>query len=94
MKIEATGKPEGCKLIRISADIEDGMITAFSIRGDFFATPEEGFERAAARLPGIPAAELETRFDRFLAEEGVSAQGINGKGLAEVFRSALPLTEG
>jgi hypothetical protein len=94
MKIEATGKPEGCKLIRISADIEDGVIKAFSIRGDFFANPEEGFERAEARLPGTPAAELETRFDRFLAEEGVSAQGITGKGLAEVFRSALTAAEG
>jgi hypothetical protein len=89
MRIEAAGKPEGCKLIRISADVEGGVIKTFSIRGDFFASPEEGFERAEARLPGIAAAELETMFDRFLAEEGVSAQGINGKGLAEVFRSAL-----
>jgi hypothetical protein len=94
MKIEATGKPEGCKLIRISADVEGGVIGTISIRGDFFASPEEGFERAEARLPGTHAEELETRFDRLLAEEGVTAQGINGKGIAEVFRSALPSIEG
>ncbi|MDR0656574.1 MAG: hypothetical protein LBG22_09705 [Treponema sp.] len=94
MRIEATGKPLGCKLIRITADVEDGLIRTFSIRGDFFASPEEGFERAEARLAGTPAAELEARFDRLLAEEGVAAQGINGSGLAELFRSTLEKMEG
>jgi hypothetical protein len=84
------GRPEGCKLIRVSADIEDGVIRYISIRGDFFASPEEGFERAEARLAGIPAAEAGAAFDRFLAEEGVEAFGIHGAGLAEVLAAAKP----
>jgi hypothetical protein len=84
MKIEAMGKPPSCKLIRISAQIEDGVIRSISIRGDFFASPAEGFERAEQRLAGIPLDRAAAAFDRFLAEEGVECQGIQGAGLAEV----------
>ena len=89
MRVEGMGRPAGCKLIRLSADIEDGVIRFISIRGDFFASPEEAFERAEARLLGIPAAEAGTAFDSFLNEEGVEAFGINGAGLAEVLAGAL-----
>jgi hypothetical protein len=82
--IEGVGKPEGCKLIRVSADIEDGVIKFISIRGDFFASPEEGFENAERRLAGVSLAEAGGAFDALLAEESVEAVGINGKGLAEV----------
>jgi hypothetical protein len=89
MRIEGMGRPPGCKLIRISADIEDGVIRFILIRGDFFASPEEGFERAESRLRGIPAAEAGSAFDSFLKEEGVEAVGINGAGLGEVLAVAL-----
>jgi hypothetical protein len=89
VRIEGIGKPRGCKLIRISAEVEQGRLKAVLIRGDFFASPEEGFERAEARLRGIALGELGPAFDRLLAEEGVEAQGINGEGLAEVFHAAL-----
>ncbi|WP_157784251.1 hypothetical protein [Treponema primitia] len=87
MRIEATGKPEGCKLIRISADLEDGVIQSISIRGDFFASPVEGFDRAEKRLRDVPVRELGSRFEQYLQEEGVEAQGINGEGLDRVFDS-------
>jgi hypothetical protein len=83
------GRPAGCKLIRLSADIEDGVIRYISIRGDFFASPEEGFERAEARLSGVPAAEAGAAFDAFLREEGVEAGGISGAGLGEVLAGAI-----
>jgi hypothetical protein len=89
MRIEGTEKPPGCKLIRVSADIEDGVIRFISIRGDFFASPEEGFERAEARLCGVPAAEAGNAFDFFLKEEGVEAAGINGAGLGEALAAAI-----
>jgi hypothetical protein len=89
MLVEGMGKPAGCKLIRLSAGVEDGVIRYISIRGDFFASPEEGFERAEARLHGVPAAEAGTAFDSFLKEEGVDAFGINGAGLAEVLAAAI-----
>jgi lipoic acid synthetase len=88
--VEGIGRPEGCKLIRVSADIADGVIRCISIRGDFFASPEEGFEQAEARLVGIPAAEAGAAFDRFLAEAGVAAVGIHGAGFAEVLAAAQP----
>ncbi|MDR2049346.1 MAG: hypothetical protein LBP69_07810 [Treponema sp.] len=89
MRVEGMGRPAGCKLIRVSAGIEDGVIRFISIRGDFFASPEEGFERAEARLWGIPAAEAGAAFDVFLNEEHVEAFGINGAGLAEVLAGAI-----
>jgi hypothetical protein len=89
MLVEGMGRPAGCKLIRLSAGVEDGVIRFISIRGDFFASPEEAFERAEARLWGIPAAEAGTAFDSFLKEEGVEAFGINGAGLEEVLAGAL-----
>jgi hypothetical protein len=91
VRIEGIGKPGGCKLIRISAEADRGVLRSVLIRGDFFASPEEGFERVEARLSGAALDELGPAFDRLLAEEGVEAQGINGEGLAEVFRSALPV---
>lgn len=87
--IEGLGKPEGCKLIRLDADIEGGIIRAISIRGDFFASPEEGFERAEARLLGVDVRRAGVRFDELLAEEGVAASGIQGRGLQEVLLAAL-----
>jgi hypothetical protein len=93
MVVEGMGRPAGCKLIRLSADIEDGIIRYISIRGDFFASPVEAFERAEARLCGVPAAETGTTFDAFLREEGVEAFGINGAGLAEVMAAAIRVGE-
>jgi hypothetical protein len=92
--IEGIGKPEGCKLIRVSADLEDGVIRSISIRGDFFASPAEGFDRIEARLTGVAPDEAGPAFDRFLIQEGVEAQGISGEGLAQVIRSALQAEEG
>jgi hypothetical protein len=78
------GKPPGRKLIRVTAEVEGGVIRAISIRGDFFASPVEGFDRAERRLRGVPVNELGSRFDRYLREEGVEAQGIDGEGLERV----------
>lgn len=89
MRIEAADKPPGCKLIRISADLENGIIQSISIRGDFFADPVEGFDRIEQRLRLIPVEELGSRFEQYLKEAGVEAQGIDGKGLEQVFWRGL-----
>jgi hypothetical protein len=94
MLIEGMGKPSGCKLIRLSADLEGGVIRAIRIRGDFLASPEEGFDRAEQRLAGVAPADLGPAFDRYLAEEGVETLGIHGAGLAEVFFSAAGAARG
>ena len=89
MKLSGIGKPAGCKLIRFDASIENGIVERLSVRGDFFAIPEEGFEKVEARLKGMRLEELAARFDALCAEEGVQCFGISGVGLAETIRGAI-----
>ncbi|MDR1956861.1 MAG: hypothetical protein LBQ30_08415 [Treponema sp.] len=88
MTLEGMGKPLGCKLIRLNADINAGIIQSIRIRGDFFASPEEGFDRVEQRLRGISFKEVAATFDRLLQEEGVQVFGISGEGVASVLFSA------
>ncbi|MDR2767866.1 MAG: hypothetical protein LBB82_06015 [Treponema sp.] len=88
--LEGMGRPPGCKLIRITAAVEDGVFRSLSIRGDFFASPEEAFDRAQEALVGTPVADVEQNFARFLEREGVDTFGVCAAGLAEVLRNALP----
>jgi hypothetical protein len=89
--IEGVGKPEGCKLIRFSADIEGGVLKSIRIRGDFFASPEEGFDRLEERLAGVSLPEVEAAFNALLNEEGVEVFGISGAGLASLlYASGAP----
>lgn len=93
MRVNATGKPEGCKLLRIDAEIEaapDGPVVAsISVSGDFFAVPEEAFETLEARLAGAKLADLAAAFDELLVELGVQAVGITGAGVAATLQGAI-----
>jgi hypothetical protein len=89
MRLEGLGKPEGCKLIRFTAEVEDGRIRTIRIRGDFFASPEERFDLVEQGLSGTAPAELARTFDFLMRREGIEAFGINGGGLASVFYAAL-----
>jgi lipoate-protein ligase A len=93
-RIEGLGKPRGSKLIRLTADIEGGLIRSIRIRGDFFASPEEGFERVERDLAGTALADLASVFDALLVREGVEAFGITGADLAWVAASALAAAGG
>jgi hypothetical protein len=64
-------------------------VKRISIRGDFFASPEEGFDRVEKRLSGIPLSEIAATFDALLADEGVEAFGVSGEGIAEVLSAAI-----
>ena len=90
MRVRATGKPEGCKLLRIDAELGgDLIIASISVSGDFFAVPEEGFETLEAALAGTRLADLAARFDALLAELGVQAVGITGAGVAATLQGAI-----
>jgi hypothetical protein len=89
VKVEGIGKPAGCKLIRISAELENDIINSIQIRGDFFASPEEVFDRIEKALEGTKACDLSKAFDSFILEKGIETYGINGPGLAEVLASAV-----
>lgn len=94
MTVRGIGKPSGCKLIRLSAEVEAGIVMSTSIRGDFFAHPEEAFERAEARLCGCAVRDLGSLLDALLQEEGVEAIGVSGEAVQEVFDAALHAAEG
>jgi lipoate---protein ligase len=51
-------KVPGGKLLRVELEIESGVVLAATIRGDFFAHPEESFEAAEAELEGLPVDRL------------------------------------
>ncbi|MDR0669973.1 MAG: hypothetical protein LBF95_07810 [Treponema sp.] len=89
MRIEAAGKPQGCKLIRVSAEIRDDRIVYISIRGDFFACPEERFDAVEEALVGTPVSTLAESFDSLITLNNMETFGISGAGLAEVFNEAL-----
>ena len=105
MRVKATGKPEGCKLLRIDAELTeppaarsaagaafaagDFVIISISVSGDFFAVPEEGFEALESRLAGTRLADLAARFDALLQELGVQAVGITGAGVAATLQGAI-----
>lgn len=84
MVVHGVGKPADCKLLRITAEIEGDIIRSISIHGDFFAFPEEGFERLEERLGGTPMGQFEERFAALMAEESVEGYGITASGVAEV----------
>lgn len=95
MTVRKTVKVPGGKLLRLSVDIEDGVLVSVSLRGDFFAHPEEGFDRAEASLQGIPADRFEPSFREGLAREGVQLFGLSADDAVAAFQEVyrdLPTT--
>lgn len=77
------------KLLKLSADVEGGVLKTVALRGDFFAHPEEGFDRAEASLAGIPAPDFRRAFAAALAREGVELFGLSADAAADVFEEML-----
>lgn len=77
------------KLLKLSADVEGGILRSVAVRGDFFAHPEEGFDRAEASLAGIPAPDFRRAFAAALAREGVELFGLSADAAADVFEEML-----
>lgn len=94
MRLEAVGKPSGCKLLRITAEVSeplgaDSLLRSISVRGDFFAIPEETFEEAEARLCGAAVKDIAGVFDALMREMRVETVGITGAGLFEVLKGKI-----
>lgn len=88
MILQGVGKPEGCKLIRFTAEVEDSIIKTIQVRGDFFAIPEESFEELESLLRGTALADLAVRFAELAETLQLELEGISGKGLAELIEAA------
>ena len=94
MILKAIGKPEGCKLIRITCALSepigiDSLVESISIRGDFFAIPEEAFEAIEKRLCGAKVRELAAKFDELSKTLRLKTVGIDGEGIQAVVEGAL-----
>jgi hypothetical protein len=76
MKGSYVGKPAGAKLLRLDLEWDGVLVVRASIRGDFFAHPEEGFDEAEAALAGVPVVELGTVLAMELAARGVTLFGL------------------
>lgn len=89
MTLRRIAKIPAGKLLKLSADVEGGVLKTVAIRGDFFAHPEEGFDRAEASLAGIPAGDFRQAFAAALAREGVELFGLSADAAADVFEEML-----
>lgn len=94
MRLELVGKPEGCKLLRVTIDVEPPLvpssrIRSLSIRGDFFAVPEEAFDELERKLEGTTLEELGKKFDGLVRQNGLECLGITGSGLDEIIQKEL-----
>jgi hypothetical protein len=93
LKLNKIGKPPGCKLLRIEAELKSGegggVIQSIQIRGDFFASPEEGLEEIEKELAGKKVKELASAFDTLVRQKGIEVYGISGAGIAEVIETGV-----
>ena len=96
-EVEVVGKPAGCKLLRISASVRPAgagaepcfVVEGISIRGDFFAVPEEEFEEIEVALGGVLLSGLAARFEVLTTQAGIQCVGISGKGIQTLLEEAL-----
>lgn len=81
MKGSYIGKPAGGKLLRVDLEWDDGVVKKLSIRGDFFAHPEERFDEAEAAMVGAPVDGLAAALDAVLRKAGVTLYGLSASDI-------------
>ena len=82
-------KVPGGKLLKLDVTVKDGLISELRIRGDFFANPEEGFDRAEASLIGTKADGFSEALDAALRREGVELFGVSPADIKDAYGRAL-----
>jgi len=71
-------------LIRAMTEVQEGVIIAVSISGDFFFFPEEKLADLEAALVGVSEVDAEGAIARFYAEHGVESPGVTPADFARV----------
>jgi len=71
-------------LIRATTEVQDGVIAAVSISGDFFFYPEDKLAALEAALVGRRVEEVEQAIARFYGEHGVESPGMTPADFAQV----------
>jgi len=75
-------------LIRLTAEVRDGVIAAVSISGDFFFFPEERLSDLEAALVGVPETDIEAAAARFYREHDVESPAVTPADFARALRSS------
>lgn len=78
----------------MSIDIDNNLdphaiIRSISIRGDFFAIPEESFDELQNELKGTMLGDLGETFAALATKKGLQCAGIDGEGLVTLVNEAL-----
>ncbi len=93
-ELKVTIKPKGCKLLRVHAQVSDpptlsSKILSLTVNGDFFAIPEEGFEKIETDLRGFVIDSVGEAFDKMATEERLSLAGISGSAIQEALVAGI-----
>jgi lipoate-protein ligase A len=70
-------------LIRVMAEVQDGVIGELSISGDFFFYPASKLRDLEATLAGVPLEEMESTIARFYEENRVESPGVTPADLVQ-----------
>jgi len=71
-------------LIRATTEVQDGVLAAVSLSGDFFFFPEEKLADLEGALVGVCEAEVEAAIAHFYREHGVESPGVTPADFARV----------
>jgi len=71
-------------LIRATTEVQDGVLAAVSLSGDFFFFPEEKLADLEGALVGVREAEVEAAIAYFYREHGVESPGVTPADFARV----------
>ncbi len=71
-------------LIRATTEVQDGVIAAVSLSGDFFFFPEERLTDLEAALVDVRVEEVEQAVARFYQEHSIESPGVTSADFAQV----------
>lgn len=86
------GSYKAAKLIKISMDVENGVIISIKITGDFFMYPEDAIRGLENALIGasLDVEDLKSRISKFILENNVEIPMISVMDLVNAILSAKP----
>jgi lipoate-protein ligase A len=71
-------------LIRATTEVQDGVLVAVSISGDFFFFPEEKLTDLETVLAGVRESEAEAAIARFYEDHSIESPGVTPADFARV----------
>ncbi len=94
MLYKASRKVGGGKLVRVEVSVQDGLVSAVKITGDFFLHPEERLSQIEECFKGLSIGlDVEQMFEKLIkcleGKGDFTLYGVSLRDMAEVVREAL-----